>query len=58
MKLFSLLITSVVSYFQIIFEAVTKPSNDPARPFRGHIALDDMVFQRMGSPDLDNCFGA
>ncbi|XP_015904973.1 MAM and LDL-receptor class A domain-containing protein 1 [Parasteatoda tepidariorum] len=41
----------------IVFEAVTKATNDPARPFRGYIALDDMVFQKMGSPDLDNCFG-
>ncbi|XP_064479533.1 MAM and LDL-receptor class A domain-containing protein 1-like [Ornithodoros turicata] len=41
---------------QIWFEAVPKRRSDPARRFRGFIALDDVMFDRMEEAG-DNCLG-
>ncbi|KAH8035734.1 hypothetical protein HPB51_008101 [Rhipicephalus microplus] len=41
---------------QVWFEAVPKPRGDPARKFRGYIALDDILFDRMEEAG-DNCLG-
>ncbi|KAL1477266.1 hypothetical protein MTO96_035875, partial [Rhipicephalus appendiculatus] len=41
---------------QVWFEAVPKQRGDPARKFRGYIALDDILFDRMEEAG-DNCLG-
>ncbi|KAH9366864.1 hypothetical protein HPB48_014516 [Haemaphysalis longicornis] len=41
---------------QVWFEAVPKGRGDPARKFRGYIALDDILFDRMEEAG-DNCLG-
>ncbi|KAK8757478.1 hypothetical protein V5799_004895 [Amblyomma americanum] len=42
---------------QVWFEAVPKQRGDPSRRFRGYIALDDILFDRMEEAG-DNCLGA
>ncbi|XP_023218145.1 MAM and LDL-receptor class A domain-containing protein 1-like isoform X2 [Centruroides sculpturatus] len=41
----------------ILFEAIPKKITDPARAFRGYIALDDIQFQQLDKDAPDNCLG-
>lgn len=43
-------------FFQIWFEGIPKRAKDPSRRFRGYVALDDIVFDKMEEAG-DNCLG-
>lgn len=41
---------------QIWFEGIPKRASDPSRRFRGYVALDDIIFDKMEDAG-DNCLG-
>lgn len=51
-----LLLFLLLLYLKIVLEANAKRLDDPERPFRGYIAIDDVQFQPVGESE-EQCKG-